>query len=313
MITLDQDNSITTNFDAMNKTRGPGALYRTQKYQQQSCSIYLYMKKTSEVNKNNITSSHMHASRSLLSISLFSPSSLKKTLFLRRGDLWPIFAKPWIRPLEDLAEKPSYMCGAMSSSSGCQSLRPFSTSAPSHFGLFPHRPFATSAHPRDTSACNADFFGPTTPSKVTIFDESQNDKHHFFFLLYIKIFQALIVLSFSFCKFLQILKLHWFCYTVVLCSMLCTFTCPFFDTLYSNLKLSAAGEQTIIIILIIPFHLGDFVYSAFLTQIQCHRLCRLVTIKMFLKPQLSFINGKYCLGTIVQAVVDIDHIDQIGW
>ena len=34
---------------------------------------------------------------------------------------------------------------------------------------------------------------------------------------------------------------------------------------------------------------------------------------MFLKPQLSFINGKYCLEIIVQAVVDIDHIDQIGW
>ena len=76
---------------------------------------------------------------------------------------------------------------------------------------------------------------------------------------------------------------------------------------------SAAGEQTINIIWIIPFHLGDFVYSAFLTQIQCHRLDRIVTIKMFLKPQLSFINGKYCLGIIVQAVVDIDHVDQIGW
>ena len=34
---------------------------------------------------------------------------------------------------------------------------------------------------------------------------------------------------------------------------------------------------------------------------------------MFLKPQLFFINGKYCLEIIVQAVVDIDHIDQIGW
>ena len=32
---------------------------------------------------------------------------------------------------------------------------------------------------------------------------------------------------------------------------------------------------------------------------------------MFLKPWLSFINGKYCLEIIVQAVVDIDHIDLI--
>ena len=155
---------------------------------------------------------------------------------------------------------------------GCQSLRPFSTSAPSHFGLFPLRPFATSAHPHDTSAYNADFFGPTRPtSKVTSFSESQNDKHHCFYFT-LKFFFSNIIFSF-FCKFLQILNIHWFCYTVVLFSMLRNFTCPFFDTLYSKhksiCKLSAAGEQTINIIWIIPFNLGDFVYSAFPTQ--CHR------------------------------------------
>ena len=40
---------------------------------------------------------------------------------------------------------------------GCQSLRPFSTSASSHFGLLPCRPFASSAYPLDTSAFNTYF------------------------------------------------------------------------------------------------------------------------------------------------------------
>ena len=55
---------------------------------------------------------------------------------------------------------------------GPKSLRPF-------FDIGLLQP---SANPRDTSAYNADFFGPTRPSsKVPIFVESQSDKDHFFY------------------------------------------------------------------------------------------------------------------------------------